>query len=526
MQPPSRVALPLLLFLPLHQAQDIVRRSSVEYRPIRPREHAGAGGASAPAGLGLSLLSAALLWWNEGRALRESTLLRAVLRQVHHLDGEKELDPALDDTLIHVSGRLESGGVQDVDFSAVQRQSALRLRRTTEVYQWREERHESEHRISPTEVRKEVTYRYRPSWSTSNADSWRFEVPSGHRNPQPVLPPGVLDSTAVDAKLSNGMAVPNELIDQLNDFVPVPLGHAPIPQPAHLPPALLVRGGAVYLPHVDAELRGLGEDGEPRASQGQNRASMARMPVSLAGSAPLRTAADVARADAAAEPSKWLAASGSERDEGLEGRPLLPLVPQPPPPAVGDIRVRWEAVDSPAEGVSILAMQRGVQATRRADVPVVESGALTTPVGLRRASLAPWGDGSGHTVFRLVRGLVSAEEMVRQLRAEERRRRWLLRTVGWAGMAVGFKLILRTIDAIASLVPFGIGSILASLTSTIGTFVALGSSAGVSTLVIAIAWLRFRPVAAALVAAAAAATSLAPILLARAHANTPLPRPR
>lgn len=410
-------------------------------------------------------------------------------------------------------------------------------------------------------MRKEVTYRYRPSWSTSNADSWRFEVPSGHRNPQPVLPPGVLDSTAVDAKLSNGMAVPNELIDQLNDFVPVPLGHAPIPQPAHLPPALLVRGGAVYLPHVDAELRGLGEDGEPRASQGQNRASMARMPVSLAGSAPLRTAADVARADAAAEPSKWLAASGSERDEGLEGRPLLPLVPQPPPPAVGDIRVRWEAVDSPAEGVSILAMQRGVQATRRADVPVVESGALTTPVGLRRASLAPWGDGSGHTVFRLVRGLVSAEEMVRQLRAEERRRRWLLRTVGWAGMAVGFKLILRTIDAIASLVPFGIGapttaelplvakrprfspaarphrdsrflmccrvgSILASLTSTIGTFVALGSSAGVSTLVIAIAWLRFRPVAAALVAAAAAATSLAPILLARAHANTPLPRPR
>jgi hypothetical protein len=144
----------LLLLLGTGRAQDIVRHSTTEYRPARtaPDRPAGFGGV-AP-GLTLSVLAGAALWYNEGRAERESRLLGRVLRHVVRLDSSQPLDPAHDGALVHMSGRLQTAGARDPDFAALRRPDALHLRRLTEVYEWQEERTDTETRISPTEVRQ------------------------------------------------------------------------------------------------------------------------------------------------------------------------------------------------------------------------------------------------------------------------------------------------------------------------------------------------------------------------------------
>lgn len=145
----------LLYIVGVGRAQDTLRRSTIEYRPAHARagsdRPAGFGGVVP--GLGLSVLAGAVLWYNEGRTVRESRMLGRVLRQVVRLDGRQPLDPAHDDALVHVTGRLQTSGAWDPDFSALHRPDALRLHRVTEVYQWQEERHDTETRISATEVR-------------------------------------------------------------------------------------------------------------------------------------------------------------------------------------------------------------------------------------------------------------------------------------------------------------------------------------------------------------------------------------
>jgi hypothetical protein len=325
-----------------------------------------------------------------------------------------------------------------------------------------------------------VTYRYRPSWSDRHSDASRFEVSSGHPNPHPLLPPGLQAAIVTDAVLPCGLGVPSELLRQLDDFDPVRLSGAALEQPGHLPPASVVDAGeAVYLRREEAGDTGGGDD-MVGLSAGERREALTRLPADASRAAPLRTTADVQRGNPRGE-SGWniMGEGGRRLNTGGEGRSLrggrgvagwadgtgttLPVLARAPPPSVGDARVRWQEVRSPAEGVSILATQRGTrEAMAVPEKEDAEGDARFSPLG-SSPTLLPWGDGSGHFVFRLVRGAVSAEAMVEELRGEERRRRWLVRGLGWAGMAVGFRMVLRAIDAVAALIPFGIGACVGSL---------------------------------------------------------------
>lgn len=349
-----------------------------------------------------------------------------------------------------------------------------------------------------------MTYRYRPGWSRHHSDASRFEVSSGHRNPPPLLPPGNLFSVVADATLPCGLIIPRDMLEQLAGFEPVPLSGPALGQPAHLPPAAVVDGGsAVYLWTDEAwdtagggavssaarrreallQSDGAGDTVGGRAvpSAAQRREALTRLPADASTAAPPRTIADVSRWDTGGE-DRWDTGgegrwnTGGERRarrgwstsvEGRAGRGgavvapggwsnTLPVLARAPQPAVGDTRVRWEEVRTPPEGVSVLAKQRA------AVIPEGEgagaAGGVSSPLFGTAPTLLPWGDGSGHFVFRLVRGEVSAEAMVENLRGEERRRRWLFRGLCWAGMAVGFRLVLGTIDAVAAAIPFGIGA--------------------------------------------------------------------
>ena len=133
-------------------------------------------------GLVLIVGSCIFLFWNEGRAVQTQRSLTEGASLVVSADPAR-VDPANDGKLVHLSGDLKPGApLTDPDFTVSA--TALRLVRTVEMYQWKEE--------TKTETRKNVggseetvtTYEYTRVWSETRNDSSRFKRPEGHVNPQ------------------------------------------------------------------------------------------------------------------------------------------------------------------------------------------------------------------------------------------------------------------------------------------------------------------------------------------------------
>ena len=130
-------------------------------------------------------------------------------------------------------------------------------------------------------------------------------------------------------------------------------------------------------------------------------------------------------------------------------------------PQVGDLRIRFEAVE-PAE-VSIVALQRG-------------------------PGVAAWTGSEGSTIEDLELGVVSAEQMFAALENENRLIAWLLRLAGFVMMAIGLGMIFAPIAVAADVVPF-LGDML-----RFGAAVcAMVVSAALSLVTIAVGWVAYRP---------------------------------
>jgi hypothetical protein len=134
--------------------------------------------------LGLALIagSTILLFWNEGRAVQTSRSLDEGAGLVVGIDAAR-VDAANDGKLVHVSGDIKAATrFSDPEFGVSA--DGLRLVRSVEMYQWKEE--------SKSETRKNLggseetvtTYSYHRVWSDTRNDSGRFRQPDGHSNPQ------------------------------------------------------------------------------------------------------------------------------------------------------------------------------------------------------------------------------------------------------------------------------------------------------------------------------------------------------
>ena len=406
------------------------------YRPV------GGRGTNPFAGVlpGLACLvgSSALLWWNEGRAVRQEKMLRDALRKVTSIDGSVPPPAELEGELVHVSGEVESGGVAD-PLWPVQRPGAARLRRKSEVYQWSEREHTHERRVSSTHVRRERSYSYSLGWETRAHHSANFREAAGHHNPPARVEPGVATHAAADARLAGGgVALPPDLVSQLGGWTPVatlpPLGAADGAAIAPLPDG---SAQSVYLPPAGKLLPGV-------------EAPARRMPDQL---------------DLPAEVERHVRdASGGGDGDGVG---TMARLARPPAPRPGDARVSWEEVRFPAEGVSALGVLRG-------------------------GAIRPWLRPRGRSLARLARGAVPAEEMIDEARGESRRRTWWLRAAGCGLSALGLSLLLSFLPAIAAYVPL-LGGFASSLVGAGVGVAAVGIALSSSVFLIAVAWVRFRP---------------------------------
>ncbi len=149
----------------------------------------------------------------------------------------------------------------------------------------------------------------------------------------------------------------------------------------------------------------------------------------------------------------------------------------PDAPKIGDIRVTFSAV--PVQTVSVLAKQNGAELER-----------FTTHNNYQIGSVAA--------------GSVDADQMVRDLRSQEKMLTWILRAVGFVLFFFALLLIAAPLTALADIVPF-VGSIVGG-----SVFVfALGLSIALTLLTVGFAWVAVRPLLGlGLLAAAAASIAL------------------
>lgn len=131
-------------------------------------------------------------------------------------------------------------------------------------------------------------------------------------------------------------------------------------------------------------------------------------------------------------------------------------------PEVGDTRVSFQYNDS--KEVSVLAVQSG-------------------------DSFTSFTSSAGKTINRVMDGTHTGKEMIETIKSENKFLKWILRLVGFLLITFGFAAILGPISTIASFVP-----IVGGLVGAAVAFVSFALGLALSFIIIAIAWIRFRPV--------------------------------
>ena len=147
--------------------------------------------------------------------------------------------------------------------------------------------------------------------------------------------------------------------------------------------------------------------------------------------------------------------------------------PSPSSPTVGDLRIRFRAVE-PTD-ISVLAQQDSDH-------------------------LAAFTTHNGEKIESIETGVRSSTEMFTSLRFQNSTLAWILRGVGWLLACVGFGLITGPLSTLASVLPF-----LGRLVGTATFFVSVLLGSCVALVAIGVAWVAVRPLLAVLMFAIAGA---------------------
>jgi hypothetical protein len=187
----------------------------------------GQGFIGALIGIVLVIGSVVLLWWNEGRAVEAVQALDQGAHQIVEINSAS-VDRAADGKLVHASGMMETRSPARDPAFGVGADNLLRLKRTAEMYQWKEEKtSHSQKNVGGSETTS-TTYSYHKEWLEHAGDSSHFHEPNGHRNPPMPVSSATFDSN--DVRLS-AYRVDHALLANISAF-----GRFD-PHPAANPPA-------------------------------------------------------------------------------------------------------------------------------------------------------------------------------------------------------------------------------------------------------------------------------------------------
>jgi hypothetical protein len=324
--------------------------------------------------------SVVLLFWNEGRAVATAKSLREGAATVIDTRSES-INSANESKLVHLTGNTAvTEKLEDPLFHISE--SALRLRRNIEVYQWKEKK-ESKSRDKIGGGKETVTtYSYEKVWSPDLIKSSSFKNPEDHQNPP-------------------ALEVPKKEFVAKN----VTLGQF------KLSPAIISKiPGDEVLEATEQQLTEVSERIQSKLKVNGDRFYLGGDPAN---------------------------------------------------PEIGDEKISITVLRPGT--VSIVAKQTG-------------------------QTFEPFVTSNGREIELVESGSVSAAQMFARAQAANRTLTWILRAVGFGAMFIGLLLVLGPISALAHIIPF-----LGSLVQLGFAIVAFFLSAIVSLLVIATAWLTYRP---------------------------------
>jgi len=132
-------------------------------------------------GLGLFVAAFPVLFWNEGNSVKTAKALDEGEGACVPVEQITKVDPEYEGQLVHMSGQATTKDVLSDEAFGVSL-PAIALKRTTEMYQWIEDKKTEEKKNVGGSVTKTTTYTYRQDWSSEAISSSGFKE-AGHDNP-------------------------------------------------------------------------------------------------------------------------------------------------------------------------------------------------------------------------------------------------------------------------------------------------------------------------------------------------------
>ena len=177
------------------------------------------GGSLIAALFGFVLVPAAivLMYWNEGRAVDAIRALDRGAAAIMEVDAAKP-DPAANGKLVHVTGMLKPGTPAQDGVFGVSGDGLVRLERTVEMFQWKEEKDSTSTKSVGGSKTTETTYKYQQAWSDQPISSSGFKSPGGHQNPPMPLHSATFDGANV---MLGGWQVDAPVLNKLTTFTPL-----------------------------------------------------------------------------------------------------------------------------------------------------------------------------------------------------------------------------------------------------------------------------------------------------------------
>ena len=429
---------------------------------------------------GILLLAAfPLLFWNEGRAVKTAKSLEEGARLVVTIDAN-QVDSTHESALVHTSG--EARPVQPlVDSQLGISERAIQLKRTVEMYQWKEDTDTETRETADGKKEQITTYTYKKVWAKEPIDSAKFHEAQVPSNPTG-FPFGSETQWNDEVRLG-AFRLNDGQVKQIGNSIKLPLTAellAAIPSP--LGDIATIQEGRIYLraselervlkpvPRTDTSVTSNQLSGEAGHSTqdaevdelikgvGDEQRDVVRPDDSNSSSR--KPASDpeveslIEGVNDASDPS---AADQDAEDQDA----AMPDAAPANEPTIGDVRVTIEII-RPQE-ISLIAQQSG-------------------------ESFQPYQTKAGRQLSMLRMGTVSAESMFEQAISGNRFLTWVLRVVGFIVMFLGVLLVFRPLSVVADVVPM-IGGLL-----QLGVaLVALLIAAPLALITIAVAWIVFRP---------------------------------
>lgn len=179
-------------------------------------------------GLILFLIAFPLLFWNEGRAVKRAKSLTEGSNIVVSVPANS-INPENKGELIHVTGKADTEATLTDPVFGVSA-NALKLKRTVEMYQWKESTEtKTETKVGGGEE-KVTTYSYNKTWSDRHIDSEDFSKPAGHQNPRSI--PYETTTQIADEITLGAFTLSPSLASKISNFEPLPIEpDGPLPDP-------------------------------------------------------------------------------------------------------------------------------------------------------------------------------------------------------------------------------------------------------------------------------------------------------